>query len=71
MYHYYVRYSIILCGKTVGGGNMEITTKQEISEMSHIEEIEKVVLNEFKKSCNIDADGALIDFYALLKKDPD
>ena len=70
MYHYYVRFSSFLkaTNEKVGEGVVEIWLNQEISQFSHIEYVKKEILKKMEFDNNYDI---LIDFYQLLRKDPD
>ena len=71
MYHYYVRFSIYSDHKKIGDGSTEIIKMVEISKMSHIEEIKEEILSRIKKLYNLKIDKIELDFYQLLRKDPD
>ena len=72
MYHYYVRYSFYNeeNGK-VGDGDIGIEMEHEISQMSDIWAIKKKILDICHQEKRVTVKSVFIDFYALLRKDPD
>ena len=77
MYHYFVRFSIFhkVTGTLMSVGRIEIPLNDEISQISQIEEIEKTVEEEFLVDINYSVPSelcnVLVDFYTLLRKEPD
>lgn len=70
MYHYYVRFSSFLkeTNEKVSEGCTEVALTREISQFSQIEDVKKGILEKVVCANNYDI---LIDFYQLLRKDPD
>ena len=69
MYHYYVRYSVLNeRSEKVGEGDAEVKMNQKISQFSHIEYMKEKILNKIGYNNNY---AILIDFYQLLRKEPD
>ena len=77
MYYYYVRFSIFhkQIGTLMSGGKGEFPLNDEISQISQIEKIEKTIKEEFLSAINYSVPSelcnVLVDFYTLLRKDPD
>ena len=71
MYHYYVRYSAYnRRNKKIGEGSGRVTVCQAISEYSHIQKIAETLKEVHKSDCK-KIERIEIDFYQLLRKDPD
>lgn len=79
MYHYYVRYTLINNGRPANGAT-EVVLEQKVSNMVDIETMKDSVLKNLKKvaptkrerdAINRSNFTVIIDFYQLLRKDPD
>jgi hypothetical protein len=55
-------------GEKVSDGCTQVAIREEISDFSHIEKIVQLIKEETKQPSNY---FILIDFYQLLRKDPD
>ena len=64
MYHYYVRYSAFKGPNNIGVGWTVVELQEEINDRSQIENVVKMIEERLKADI-------IIDFYQLLRKDPD
>ena len=71
MYHYYVRFSIYKKRKKVGGCYCECIMAEAITHMSDISAIENKIKTVLRSESDISFTNVVIDFYHLLRKDPD
>ena len=71
MYHYYVRYSIYNDGNRLGAGSIELIFEKEISQISDIVGAQEIISEKVNEKANVTAEDILIDFYTILRKDPD
>ena len=71
MYHYYVRCSIYKEGKKVGDWSCECEMSEAITHMSDISNVENTIKTVLRSESDISFTHVVIDFYHLLRKDPD